>query len=324
MNQENKPHHLKRPLVDKSNVKGELLPGKKRAHAVMFLDAKKTKKNRIIAEENQENVENQENAKSDEKIIKIEKIEKIAVVEKIETVVIEKAIPDNQENVAPVNPFKKADFDVEDDDDPLMCSEYIFSILSYLRQQEQCSLPSSFSNTVISMKQRGQIMNELIETHHIFRLLPETIFLASNIFDRVITTLKVSSDQSCSVMLVSLMIAAKFEEIFPPSVKHLLRRATDLGITDLNHQRVYDIEHEILKAIKYDLSYPNPFNFLRRVSKVDDYNSETRTVAKYFMEISIVDQRLAHFTPSRLSASAFWCATKVLKGNEWVLHVYLG
>ena len=325
MNQENQPNQTKRVLADKSNVRGnEFVQGKKRAHAVMFLDAKKTKKNRVIAVENQENtaalvpVPKPKSNKASA-IVPIPPVKIKIVAEKIEKVVQSAA---NQENVAPVNSFTSAPFEEDEDDDPLMCSEYILQILNYLREQEVKTLPNSYESASITAKDRFKIMSQLIEVHHMFRLLPETIFLACNIFDRVNTTLKVSKDQASAVMLVSLLVASKFEEIFPPSVKHIIKRGLELGITDFTNQKVYDIEHEILKAIKYDLSYPNPFNFLRRASKADDYNSETRTVAKYFMELSIVELKLVPFTPSRVAAAAFWCATKMLRNCAWVNSIF--
>eukprot|EP00835_Amoeboradix_gromovi_P006582 NODE_804_length_4102_cov_0.255309.p2 type:complete len:321 gc:universal NODE_804_length_4102_cov_0.255309:2740-3702(+) len=318
MNQENQPNQIKRVLADKSNIKGtEFVQGKKRAHAVMFLDVKKPKKR--VTEENQENNEPIKKSNSS-KIQAIVPISLEAESIKVKKAGIIKPLPNsNQENEAPVDPFIRAPFDEQqEDDDPLMCGEFILSILSYLRKQEVKTLPNDYINAKISTSDRFKIMSQLIEVHHVLRLLPETIFLACNIFDRVNTTLKVSRDQAAAVMLVSLHIASKFEEIIPPTIKHIIKRGLELGISDFTYQKVYDIEQEILKAINYDLSYPNPFNFLRRASKADNYNSETRTVAKYFMELSLVDFRLVTYTPSRLAASAFWCATKMLKKNTWV------
>ena len=41
---------------------------------------------------------------------------------------------------------------------------------------------------------------------------------------------------------------------------------------------------DMLQQIEYNLSYPNPINYLRRISKADGYDVVSRTVAKYFME----------------------------------------
>eukprot|EP00834_Sanchytrium_tribonematis_P004389 NODE_213_length_12556_cov_0.937063.p4 type:complete len:335 gc:universal NODE_213_length_12556_cov_0.937063:4000-5004(+) len=330
MNQENQPQRV---LADKSNIKPEYVQGKKRAHAVMFLDAKKTKKNRIDAE-NQENAEPPKKVAEKPKIAKIKPIipipvkETVKVIEKVtkevKVVVESKILPDeNQENVAPINPFIKAEFENDEDDDPLMCAEYILDILSYLRKQEVKTLANDYTHASISTTDRFRISNDLIETHYMFKLLPETIYLACNIFDRVVTSSKVSRDQATAVMLVSLLIAGKYDEVSPPTVRHIVRRAHDLGLKFLTQEKVYDMENEILGAVSFDLSYPNPFNFLRRASKADDYNSETRTVAKYFMELSIVDHRLVAYAPSRIAAASFWCATMILLKCKWVYLIYL-
>ena len=331
MNQENQPHQIKRVLTDKSNIRGpEFVQGKKRAHAVMFLDEKKPKKNKSV--ENQENQENNQVSEAKPVVIKQTLVKQSIKVKEITQIhqipqplpVAKNITTEDQENIAPVDPFNKPPFDEELDDDPLMCSDYILSIMDYLRQQEVKTLPNSYNSATITSKDRFKFMNDLIEVHHVLRLMPETIFLACNIFDRVVTTIKVSKDQSCAVMLTSVLIAAKFEEIFPPSVRHITKRGLELGLTNFNTQKVYDIEQEILKTIQYDLSYPNPFNFLRRASKADDYNSETRTVAKYFMELSVIEDRLVEYTPSRIAAAAFWCSTKMLKKCQWVFIINAG
>lgn len=48
-------------------------------------------------------------------------------------------------------------------------------------------------------------------------------------------------------------------------------------------------EHDILSAEKFilqilgfELSYPNPLNFLRRISKADGYDVRNRSYGKYF------------------------------------------
>jgi hypothetical protein len=72
--------------------------------------------------------------------------------------------------------------------------------------------------------------------------------------------------------------------------------------------------------LNFSLQFPNPLNFLRRCSKADDYDIDSRTIAKYFMEMTLLDNRFMCFKPSLIAASAIYLARKVLgKAPYWVL-----
>jgi hypothetical protein len=160
--------------------------------------------------------------------------------------------------------------------------------------------PDYMSNqNEVTWKMRGILVDWLVEIHTKFRLLPETIFLAVK-FQLVGVT--------------ALFIAAKYEEVCCPSVQNFLYM-TDGGYTD---EEILKAERYILGIIGFNLSYPNPINFLRRISKADGYDMQSRTVAKYLMEISIVDHRFMSTPPSLIAAGAAWLARKVLGKGAWV------
>ena len=64
-------------------------------------------------------------------------------------------------------------------------------------------------------------------------------------------------------------------------------------------------------------------SFLRRTSKADDYDYETRTLAKYFLEITIMDSRFVASQPSWLAAGAHYLLRKLLGRGSWSeAHVF--
>ena len=63
---------------------------------------------------------------------------------------------------------------------------------------------------------------------------------------------------------------------------------------------------------------------LRRISKADDYDYETRTLAKYFLEITIMDSKFVASPPSWLAAGAHYISRILLGRGEWTeLHVFI-
>jgi hypothetical protein len=166
----------------------------------------------------------------------------------------------------------------------------------------------------VTWKMRGILIDWLVEIHTKFRLLPETIFLATNIIDRFLSTRVVSLVKFQLVGVTALFIASKYEEVVCPSVSNFLYM-TDGGYED---DEILKAERYVLAMIDFNLSYPNPINFLRRISKADGYDITSRTLAKYLMEISIVDHKFLGCPPSLIAAAGSWLARKALDKGHWV------
>lgn len=171
----------------------------------------------------------------------------------------------------------------------------------------------------VTWKMRGILIDWLVEIHTKFRLLPETIFLATNIVDRFLSKGIVSLVKFQLVGITALFIASKYEEVVCPSVSNFLYM-TDGGYVD---DEILKAERYVLSTIEFNLSYPNPINFLRRISKADGYCIEVRTMAKYLMEISIVDHKFMTVTPSLIAAAGAWLARLVLAKGPWVSNSLL-
>jgi hypothetical protein len=161
---------------------------------------------------------------------------------------------------------------------------------------------------------RAALVDWLMDTHSHFRLLPETLFLGINIMDRFLSCRVISVGKLQLVGITCLWIAAKYEEIMVPSVHNFTYITNGL----ITASSVVVAERYILQTIGFDLSYPNPLNFLRRCSKADNYNAHSRTLAKYFMEISLVNHRLMKFPPSCIAAASLLLARRMLDNHEWV------
>ncbi|KAF8753675.1 A B D E cyclin [Rhizoctonia solani] len=208
------------------------------------------------------------------------------------------------------------DLDAEDADDPTMVAEYVAEIFEYMKELEVRTMPSPVymkSQPDLTWEMRGILMDWIIQVHSRFRLLPETLFLACNIIDRFLSMRIVSLVKLQLVGITGLFVAAKYEEIMAPSVQNFLK-VSDSGYSE---QEILQAEKYILRTLGWDLSYPNPMSWLRRASKADAYDVQTRTMAKFLVEISVVEEKLLKCTPSLLSAASLWLARLVLDREEW-------
>ncbi|GMG01998.1 unnamed protein product [Aspergillus oryzae] len=166
----------------------------------------------------------------------------------------------------------------------------------------------------IQWSMRSVLMDWLVQVHHRFSLLPETLFLCVNYIDRFLSCKIVSLGKLQLVGATAIFIAAKYEEINCPSVQEIVYMV-DGGYTA---DEILKAERFMLTMLQFELGWPGPMSFLRKISKADDYDLETRTLAKYFLEITIMDERFVGCPPSYTAAGAHCLARMMLRKGNWV------
>jgi G2/mitotic-specific cyclin 3/4 len=210
--------------------------------------------------------------------------------------------------------------DVEDEQwDTSMVAEYGDEIFEYMHALEERMKPNALymdHQAEIQWSMRSVLMDWLVQVHNRFTLLPETLFLAVNYVDRFLSCKVVSLGKLQLVGATALFVAAKYEEINCPSVQEIVYMVDGAYTAD----EVLKAERFMLSMLQFELGWPGPMSFLRRISKADDYDLETRTLAKYFLEITIMDERFVGCAPSFLSAGAHCLARFMLKKGDWVSH----
>ncbi|KAJ2886764.1 G2/mitotic-specific cyclin [Coemansia asiatica] len=208
------------------------------------------------------------------------------------------------------------DIDAEDSDDPLMVSEYIVEIMEYMHSLESKCMPDETYMTKqvdLNWEMRRVLINWIVQIHYQLRMLPETLFLAVNLVDRFLSKRQVSVSKLQLVGLTGLLLASKYEEMTTPQMQDFAFLAGNCyTVEEIKNAEVF-----MLRVLDFDLSYPNPLTFLRRVSKAEQYNMQTRTLAKYLMEICLVDHRLMRFTPSHIAAAGICLARQMLNAGSW-------
>lgn len=212
------------------------------------------------------------------------------------------------------------DLDRDEKDDVCMVYEYTDDIFDHLYQREKQTTPTYNYLTATDSPQylrpslRAILIDWLVEVHQKFQLLPETLYLAVNVMDRFMSMRKVSMAKLQLLAVSSLLIAAKFEEVNLPKLSQYAY------ITDgaCSSQDIKDAEMYVLTTLKFNIGWPNPLNFLRRISKADNYDVQARSVAKFFLEYAMCCPKFVDIIPSRVSAMAMFCARQSLdKDDKW-------
>jgi len=209
---------------------------------------------------------------------------------------IERSSYDGTSHTSGIAPMDKADTE-----DVLMATNYVTDIFQYLYAEEKFSRPRPYMSeqTDINSKMRAILVDWLVEVHMKFRLVPETLYLCVNIIDRYCNLVQVARSRLQLVGVTALLIACKYEEIYPPEVRDCVY------ITDKAYQRqeVLDMEQDMLKRLRYKITVPTAYPFLNRFLNLVKASPLTRVAANYYMERTLQEHDLLRYRPSLVSAS---------------------
>ena len=78
-------------------------------------------------------------------------------------------------------------------------------------------------------------------------------------------------------------------------------------------------ERCILNVLEFEVSGVQPYHVIRRISRADQYASGPRTLSKYLLEITLLDERFLAWTVSKVSAGCMMFALLLMNGS-WVFY----
>lgn len=207
------------------------------------------------------------------------------------------------------------DVDAEDADNPQLVSLYVNSIYSYMRHLENkfSIRPNYLEGTGLTGKMRSILVDWLCQVHGRFHLLQETLHLTVAIIDRYLQVKPCTKNRLQLVGVTAMLVASKYEEMYTPEV------ADFVYITDnaYSKREVRDMEQDILRTLDFSFGRPLCLHFLRRYSKAGRVDATKHTLAKYLMELTIIEMDMVHIRPSNTAASALYLSMLVLDGSRW-------
>ncbi|KFO72077.1 G2/mitotic-specific cyclin-B2, partial [Cuculus canorus] len=207
------------------------------------------------------------------------------------------------------------DIDAEDYENPQLCSDYVKDIYLYLRELElqQSIRPHYLDGKTLNGRMRALLVDWLIQVHSRFQLMQETLYMCVAIMDRFLQNHPVSRNKLQLVGVTALFLAAKYEEMLSPDIADFVY-ITDNAYTS---DDVREMEIMILKELNFSLGRPLPIHFLRRASKAGEADAKQHTLAKYLMELTLLDYDMVHHRPSEIAAAALCLSQKILGCNSW-------
>ena len=115
--------------------------------------------------------------------------------------------------------------DERDINNPLCTTSYVNDMYLYYREKEvETSVRPIYmeNQSDLNERMRSILVDWLVEVHLNFKCLPETLYLAINTLDRFLQKKNVLRSQLQLVGVTSLLIASKYEQIYPPELGDLV------------------------------------------------------------------------------------------------------
>lgn len=103
--------------------------------------------------------------------------------------------------------------------------EYITDINNFIRDNETDLVPEygyMKKQKDINEKMRAILIDWLIEVHYKFKLNADTLFITVNIIDRYLSTQTVKRQYLQLVGVTAMLIASKYEDIYPPPIQDFI------------------------------------------------------------------------------------------------------
>ncbi|EGI70529.1 G2/mitotic-specific cyclin-B [Acromyrmex echinatior] len=211
--------------------------------------------------------------------------------------------------------LKFEDIDEQDKNNPILVSLYTNDIHEYLRTLEiKFTIKKGYlAGQEITPKMRCVLVDWLVEVHQQFRLMQETLYLTIAIIDRFLQLFRSIDRKKLQLVGVTAMfIASKYEEMYSPDISDFVY------ITDKAYSKIdiLNMEMLIVKTLDYSFGRPLPLHFLRRYSKAGKALPVHHTMAKYFLEESLVYYEMCHYPPSLIAAAAIYLAFLIIGNDE--------
>lgn len=106
-----------------------------------------------------------------------------------------------------------------------------------------------------------------------------------------------------------MLISSKYEEIYAPEVKDFVY-ITDKAYTK---EEILAMEQSILSTLEFNITSPSAYRFLERFSKIANADATLFNLARYLIELPLIEYRMLKYCPSNLAASALFLAQKIIQ-----------
>ncbi|XP_044297721.1 cyclin-A1 [Varanus komodoensis] len=195
--------------------------------------------------------------------------------------------------------------------------EYAEDIHCYLREAEVRYRPKPCymrKQPDITSGMRAVLVDWLTEVGEEYSLQTETLYIAVNYLDRFLSCMSVLRGKLQLVGTAAILLAAKYEEIYPPEVEEFVYITDDT----YTKKQLLRMEYLLLKVLAFDLTVPTINQFLLQYLHRHGVSLKTENFARYVAELSLLDaDPFLKYLPSQMAAAAYCLANYTVNRHFW-------
>ncbi|KAM9788932.1 cyclin-A1-like [Neosynchiropus ocellatus] len=216
------------------------------------------------------------------------------------------------------NPSSTSQPEEAESEEVSRATQYAEDTYWHMRQKENKfqSTPNYFENhPQLTSDMRTVLVDWLAEVTYEFQLSPETLHLAINYLDRFLSRTRIVKRSRLQLIgTAALLIAAKYEDVFPPKM-HDCVYVTD---NTYSTQDLVRMERAMLRILSFTLSAPTVHRFLHLYLTVVPVCTTTQYLAQYISELSLmeVDFYVKH-SPSLVAVGSYVIANYAINSLLW-------
>mmetsp|Transcript_16082 Transcript_16082/g.31501 ORF Transcript_16082/g.31501 Transcript_16082/m.31501 type:complete len:431 (-) Transcript_16082:431-1723(-) len=197
------------------------------------------------------------------------------------------------------------------------CYEYADEIYHNLKENELKFRPAeNYMTTMqndINHTMRSILVDWLVEVGQEYQLSSQTFFLTINYIDRLLSNVAVNRSKLQLLGITCMLIAAKYEEIYPPSIDEFVY----ISDNTYTREQVLRMESVLLTSLKFHLSAATPWEFCRRFCQASRVDDRTKMLADFLCETFLLEPTSLKYNPSNIASAAIFLALYTLNCEPW-------
>jgi len=183
--------------------------------------------------------------------------------------------------------------------------DFSFGVFEYMKwREEQFEFKPYLDNyqTQISESDRRSFIDWMVEYQEIAEVNHETLYLAVRLCDYFFARQKISHAHLQLYGFVGYLLASKFEERWPPTFEDMIYISDDAYSRD----DIIQAELSMLKTLEFDINIPHSYRYLRRYAKCCGMDMKCLTVARFYLELTLMEYEYVTESQSLLAAASLW------------------
>jgi len=219
-----------------------------------------------------------------------------------------------------VPPSGVTDFDLENLSDPQQHSAYAMETFKYYKDREAVFKVPNYmpAQQEITETMRAILIDWLVEVQESFELNHETLYTAVKMTDLYLSKKQVRKEDLQLVGATACLISCKVDERVPPMVDDFLYVCDDAYTRD----QLMRMERKMLSVVGFDLGYSLTYRFLRRYGRVCRITMPVLTLARYILELSLMDYSFnVDCSESEVAASCLVLALNMKGIKGWGINL---